>query len=459
MKRKFGKSIFTKLLVSFFVFLFLLFLTMAGCLLAAVAALDNGDMENLMPYSHVDSHGNIKNPEGVTNLGGWIEELDEDYRVIKVYGAKRNQTTEYTQAEIYDLISLDSENELMGFLYKPEQHPHYFLCLYQRELFSIQTTVMLNGDQSSVAYDRSNWFIGIFFVLLFAEVVGISLYLRKKIKRPLEQLADGMTRIRSGEEHVVLDIKTEAEFQQIVNAFNTMTRKLEQEKQENERIIAQKNQLLLELSHDIRTPIATIKSYASALGEGLVPEEKKQSCYHTIDLKADRVQQLAEDMFFMLKVDNPNDRLALEETDLGEFLRKVCAEYYDEIKGVGFSFEIDIPEEPVPVSIDRRLFARVIGNLLSNAKKYNQTGTMIGIRCETSEGCIQLQVTDDGAAIEGTLAERMFTAFVRGDETRKSDGGTGLGLSISKIIVEKHGGTIQYRREKDRNVFEIGMRG
>ena len=294
-------------------------------------------------------------------------------------------------------------------------------------------------------------------MLILLEMTAISIYLRKKIKTPLQQLAQGMERIQSGEDNVVLDIKTEAEFEQIVETFNTMTHNLAAEKQENQRLIEQKNQLLLELSHDLRTPIATIKSYASALEDGLVPFDKIKSYYHTIGIKADRVKQLSDDMFFMLKADNPNDKLSLEKTDICEFLRKICAEQYDETESAGFIFEIDITEKPIPIMLDLRLFSRVIENLLSNARKYNTKGSVIGIECYQNKNEVTIKVSDDGEKLDDELSCQMFTAFVRGDKTRSSSGGTGLGLSISKIITERHGGTISYKRENERNVFELKL--
>lgn len=455
MRRTIGKSIFTKLLGCFLVFPVLLITTALLCLLLTFISVSSGNIENLFPYSHVDSEGNVHNLEDITVLGGWIEELDSDYQIVQVYGDKQNTELQYTQNEIYDFLAVDGDNALIGFLYRPEHHEHYFLCLYQRSSFELTLTLQLNNNHNALAYRKGTFYTGVFFVLMILEVLLISLYLRRKIKAPLKQLTEGMERIQSGEEHVILNIKTEAEFEQIVNTFNTMTQKLEQEKQENQRIVSQKNQLLLELSHDLRTPIATIKSYASALEDGLVPEEKRQSYYRTINRKTDRVQQLAEDMFFMLKMDNPKTQLALEETDICEFLRTICAEFYDEIQNAGFHFVIDIPEHPIMVDIDRRLIFRVIGNLLANARRYNQSGSEIGVRCEIIDNHVQIQVSDDGTEIDSDLATQMFRAFVRGDATRKSDGGMGLGLSISKIIIEKHKGEFLYKRDDGRNVFII----
>lgn len=167
---------------------------------------------------------------------------------------------------------------------------------------------------------------------------------------------------------------------------------------------------------------------------------------------------LSDDMFMMLKMENSDYVARLEKTDLCEFLRQLCAEYYDEMTAEGYEFVIDIPEEKMIVDMDKSLFARVITNLFTNARKYNQTGNKIAISCRREKEKIQVMVCDNGSAIPLELAEQIFLPFVRGDKTRKSDGGTGLGLAISKIIVEKHGGTIFYKRVKEWNVFEINLK-
>lgn len=454
MKFKFKKRIFTKLIVCFVSLPILLIITALLCLLLDFVIFTQGNAQNLIPYNVVDENGKLQNLDILQNIGGWLEELDEEYRVVQIYGEKKNNTDQYTQEEIFRLLSLspDSDNQFIGFLMDAPADGHY-LCLYERDIF--QVNIVVDFASSTPSSRLTKLFVVTFFLLAGLEVLLMSLYLRRKIKKPLEHLTEGMERIKAGESGMILDIKAEAEFEQIVDAFNLMTSELEKQKKENAGLIAQKNQMLLELSHDIKTPIATIKSYANALEAGLVSDEKKPDYYHTIDLKAERVAALSEDMFFMLKMDNPDYTPAFEEVNICEFLRKICAEFYDEITGVGFTFSIDIPEENISASVDENLFSRVITNLLSNALRYNKSGEHIGIICKKDSAHIIIEIYDDGAPIDETLASQMFTAFVRGDKTRKTDGGTGLGLAISKVIVEKHGGEIGYCRADKKNIFFI----
>lgn len=450
---KIKKSIFTKLIGSFLLYAAAMVATFVLCLVLEAALIGEGNPENIMPNSIVDENGNVVNLDIAGKIGGWVEELDESYNVTAVYGEKQSAATAYTAAELLELTSPYGKNEFIGFIIR-RGVDKTFLCLYRRSVMSVNTTLIINStDINTVPV------FGILFLpLAIIEIVLISLYLKKKIKKPLDVIVEGMERLKSGDDSARISVKTEAEFEKIVDTFNVMAENLQREKSEKEQLTRKKNQMLLELSHDIKTPVATIKSYANALEAGLVPEEKIGDIYRIIDAKANRVGKLTDDMFMMLKMDNPEYKINIETLNLSEFLRQLCAEFYDEITGNGFRFEVDIPEKEILAEIDADLFSRVVGNLLSNAEKYNKTGDEISVKLSENNEAITLTVSDNGCEIEKDFADRMFNAFSRGDKARKTDGGTGLGLAIARIIAEKHGGNIGYRRDDGWNVFEVEVR-
>lgn len=428
-------------------------ITLLLCTALEAVWLGEGDPTGIMLDSMIDKNGNVVGLDILEKLGGWVEELDDNYNVIAVYGDKQTSDKSYTSAELLDMTSSEGESEHIGFFIKRCNGEKNFLCLCRREVMQINATIIIN----QVDYNSVPVFLVVFLLLSLLEIILISLYLKRKIKNPLDKIVEGMEDLKSGNEDARINIRTEAEFENIVDTFNVMAEQLQTEKAEKEQLTQKKNRMLLELSHDIKTPVATIKSYANALEVGLVPEEKVTETYRIIDAKANRVQKLTDDMFMMLKMDDPDYRLNPENVDLSEYLRQLCAEYYDEITEAGFGFEIDIPERKIAADIDTDLFSRVVGNLLSNAKKYNQTGSTISVKLWTENDNIYFAVSDDGDEIDKNFSEQMFNAFSRGDKARKTDGGTGLGLAISRIIIEKHGGKINYRRNGQWNIFEVKL--
>lgn len=445
------KSIFTRLIGSFILFGILTVITFAICILLQAFILLGDGVNSLYPDEMIDENGNISDFSAVQKAGGWIEELDENLNVVNVYGEKLTEDKSYNIPSLSDIISVNGKGKYIGFFANRENIGKYFLIIYSREVMQINTNFIVNKVSE---YNSLN-IMWLFFLLLIIEIALISLHLRRKIKKPLDRITEGMRSLKAGDGGARIDIAAEAEFKEIVDTFNSMAEELEAARIEKESLIVKKNQLLLELSHDIRTPVATIKSYANALEAGLVPEDRKQDYYRTIEVKADRVSALSDDMFMMLKMDNPDYVIAKSRTDICEYLRQLCAEYYDEIINAGFDFEIDIPDKEMTAEIDKALLSRVIGNLLTNARKYNKSGKLISLSCKRIDGSVAIAVRDDGEKIPTELSENMFSAFVRGDKTRKSDGGTGLGLSISKIIVDKHGGSLTYKRESGLNIFEV----
>ena len=445
---KLKKSIFTKLIGSFILYAIMIVLTFILCLILSIVFIGDGDINSVRPDKVIDENGNIVNLETVQKMKGWVEELDGEYKVIKIYGEKQNEETSYTQEDILEITSAYGKTEYIGFFVQPENSSKRFLCIYDRDVMQLKPTVILNNSKTPDIF----W---LFFPLSIIEILLISFYLKKKIKKPLDKIVEGMESLKSGDDNARINIQTEAEFEKIVDTFNAMAEELLTEKIEKEQLTKKKNQMLLELSHDIKTPVATIKSYANALEAGLVPEEKKKDIYRIIDAKVNRVQKLTDDMFMMLKMGNPDYKLNPEAVNLSEYLRQLCAEYYEEITEAGFEFVIDIPESEIKTNIDTDLFSRVVGNLLSNAKKYNKTGDTISMSLVEYSDKIILSILDNGNEIDKTFAVQMFDAFSRGDKARKTDGGTGLGLAISRIIVEKHDGNLKYCRKGNENMFEI----
>ncbi|MBE5960871.1 MAG: HAMP domain-containing histidine kinase [Lachnospiraceae bacterium] len=482
--RKKKKGIFTKLMISFFIFTILAIGIFVGSLVAVSVGIGGNSTPGINVYGIPDQNGKIGSLQGVSRIGGWIEKLDADYQVVDSWGDKQTQNRSYTKKEFSELLAASggSTMDYIGYMtYRLEQgQDFYYVTILPRTAVKTDITIILNGI--------STWnvvFGVLFFGLFLLLCIVMSYYLSSTIRKPLSSLSEGMERVRLGEEGVRLLFPAKAEFADIKDTFNMMMERLEGEKAAKIQNEQKKNRLLLDLSHDIKTPMATIKSYANALEADLVPESDKRNVYKTIDAKANRVSRLMEDMFMMLKLNSTEYALHIVRTDISEFLRQICVEYYEEIEEKGFEFAIDIPDKQVEAEIDPKLLERVITNLLHNAVKYNKTGGGIGVSLKSSTalereeiktennsqakaivfhernvgGYIVIEVTDDGEEISSDIQTRLFDAFSRGDQARKTDGGTGLGLSIAKTIVEKHGGQLSYCRRKETNCFVICLKG
>jgi len=222
-----------------------------------------------------------------------------------------------------------------------------------------------------------------------------------------------------------------------------------------------RNLMLSDIAHDLRTPITTIAGYSKALNDGLITSDEKRKEYlDAIENKAVRMSDLITLLFDYVRLDSDNFSLKKEKTDLTELLRENAALLYADVEEKRMEFEIEIPEEKYELEVDKLQFSRVIVNLINNALKHNEAGTVVTLKMERNENEVQIWVTDNGTLIPPMIADHIFEPFVVADASRESKGGSGLGLSIAKKIVEMHGWTIELKQyyEEYKKSFVIKIK-
>ena len=218
---------------------------------------------------------------------------------------------------------------------------------------------------------------------------------------------------------------------------------MEEEKEQQLAYGRERNLLLSDIAHDIKTPITTLCSYSRALADNLVQGEKRQEYLDAIYNKSMRMNELITLLFEYVKMDSAGFELHREKCDLGEMLRECTAVLYSDFEDRGMTLRVEIPETPVFYSADKLQMTRVIANLLTNAVRYGREGGKTLV--ELTE--YMITVADDGPEIDEELAEHIFEPFTRGDRARSTRGGSGLGLSIASKIVHMHGGELRLNRD------------
>lgn len=205
----------------------------------------------------------------------------------------------------------------------------------------------------------------------------------------------------------------------------------------------QRNLLLSDVAHDLKTPMTTVAGYASALSLGTVTDPDKQQEYlEAIYQKSMQMNELVVLLFEYVKLDSEGFSLKKENLDLTELLRECVAGLYTDFEAKEMELELDIPEKNIPVSLDRLQFQRALHNLLVNALKHNPDKTKVSISLKKQGDNLVLTISDTGVLIPNDTAAHLFEPFVQGDASRSSKNGSGLGLSITKKIISMHDGTI-----------------
>lgn len=388
-------------------------------------------------------------------IGGWVEILDEENRVVYVKGDKKTAHESYSSKQLYDMLSYRGNGSGEWFCtastFRTADGNEY-ICL----VFLPEENIELQLNIINAHLPVTKKFLTIFFIslLLFVLLFSFNIFLYSKwtaakISKPLSSITSSLLELRAGRLDTRMDFKAENEFLQIRDAFNEMADRLESAQKEKARLEEVRNRMFIDISHDLKTPMTVIAGYSKALAEDMVSDEDKKRRYiETIYNKSLYVSAMIEDLFEIARLDSTKTAIDAKEADMAEFIRNMAAEHYDQIEDKGLKLELQIPEEEVVFRFDRKEMSRAVSNILGNAIRHNKPGTTIFAGMTCSSGQITVTIADNGAGIPEDLRDTIFDPFVKGDASRSSDG-TGLGLAIARKIVERHGGTLELECDKN----------
>lgn len=285
-------------------------------------------------------------------------------------------------------------------------------------------------------------FIPVFILAYVIITLGFTIRMRRKVKEPLDMLNEGFLSFAEGNRDTELSYRGPKEFETIFDSFNKMARLLKESEKSKEKLIIEKQRMLADISHDLKTPITVIQGYAKAVSDGLTDAETEKQYLNTIFLKTENLTELINTFYDYSKLEHPEFRLVQRRQDLAEFVREYLASKYDEIELLGFLLEVEIPEECIEYSFDEVQLRRVFENILSNSLRHNPAGTTIYITMQQTDRSIRMEIGDNGVGIPEEIKESIFEPFTVGDDSRNNRQGSGLGLAVAKKIVELHGGAL-----------------
>ncbi|MDR1899028.1 MAG: HAMP domain-containing histidine kinase [Treponema sp.] len=278
--------------------------------------------------------------------------------------------------------------------------------------------------------------------------VGVSVFLAAGLSRPILLAGEAARRIAGGDLTVrVRDTYTTRELHELSRSVNDLAGELA----EGER---RQKQLSSDVAHELRTPLTCLQGNIEAMIDGVwePTEERLESCHEEII----RLARLVEDLGLLTSLEW--EKITLEKTnfDLAKLLRAAADQFLPAAREKGIGMRLDLA--PCPVTADYDRMKQVFINLLSNALKYTDTGT-ITLRAAPSEGGCEVTVSDTGIGIGAEELPHIFDRFYRSDKSRnRGTGGAGIGLAIAAAIMKTHGGTISAESEAGRgSVFRVTL--
>lgn len=317
---------------------------------------------------------------------------------------------------------------------------------YNNHKGKARTFIYVYPTFTKVAYDEAERdivkYIPIPIGLVILLILLQTAIFDRSIKRSLQPLNEAMLSYAKGQPAFVDKKSMPAEFEDVVQNFENLMEALAKSEAEKDKANRDRQRMIVDVSHDLKTPLTVVQGYAKALADHKVPEDRVESYLQTINQKAIAASELMDSLFAYARMEHPEYKLNCVEVDFHEWLAAYLSSREEEIRLKGFFLDTEIPDDIELASIDLNLFPRVFDNLINNTLKYNAVGTHILVKVTEHNDKMTIYVADDGVGISNEIGDRIFEAFVTTNEARTSGKGTGLGMSIVKRIVELHGGTI-----------------
>ena len=407
--------------------------------------------------------------------------LDQNvYRVMESMKQWGTSDIEEIEQELnnydYELIVLKDGQIVYGKLDEKEKE---LICDFNAEKYDIsynspelfyhqKTTIVGQYIDTTVEYIMAahffngewwlrsfqNSFLSFFsaFLLAGAAVIAILLFLSslftkrmvKKIMEPLDALLMAAERIKAGNLTQEIIYSGEGEFEEVCNTFNAMQKTMLADKEQRLKNEKARTDMVTGISHDLRTPLTSIRGYIKGVLDGVADTPEKKKVYLQTAYEATgEMNLLLQKLFDFSRMESGQMPLYLVEADLGEFVDAYVAQKELTLEKAQVEISYLKTEEFLPeIQMDVEQMRRILDNLLENSMKYaNVVPVKIRIRIYEEDSDVIMEWKDNGQGVPENKLEKIFERFYRHDEARTKKG-SGVGLYVAKYIVEQHGGSI-----------------
>jgi signal transduction histidine kinase len=264
------------------------------------------------------------------------------------------------------------------------------------------------------------------------------------ILRDVGSIKDGLTAVGGGRRDVQIRTAVPDELGELASEANAMIERLAGEEAARDQSEAARRDLVAAVSHDLRTPITSLRLLAQAVQDEIVDAETRRSYLKRMNTHIDALSSLIDDLFELSRLEAGDISWTLQRVPLGELVSETVEAMRVEAEAKGVAVVAEVPSYLAPARANPEKLQRVLFNLIENAIQHTPADGSVVIRAETIGGDrIEVEVADDGEGIAPEEREQVFDPFFRGGAgASRSGSGAGLGLAVSRAIVEAHGGRI-----------------
>ncbi|GIN73382.1 hypothetical protein J14TS2_38570 [Bacillus sp. J14TS2] len=311
-------------------------------------------------------------------------------------------------------------------------------------LFPIVVALLSGVYSNSISFGS---LLPLLLALLIPFVIGAWVtgwVISRNILAPLGELGHATKKIREGNFDFVISYQENDEMGDLSHAFDEMKGELKELREKQAAHETARKELIASISHDLRTPMSSIKGYVEGLQDGIIHDEERFQRYiSVIKNKTENLDHLIEALFQYSQLDMNNTEEGFSVWNAAELLETIIYPMKMEFTDTPIQLKVIKPFPKADLSVNAKEIAQVFDNLVSNAKRYVDTKGVITIEGSADDHALKVSVTDNGAGIAQKDLPFVFDQFYRTEKSRSRHfGGAGLGLAICKKIIDKHGGEI-----------------
>lgn len=292
---------------------------------------------------------------------------------------------------------------------------------------------------------QSDFYLLIITLLYFVAIsLAFAFIIATITTRQLDDLHGAALRVAAGELGAQVTVRGQDEVADVARAFNLMSRELGEYFRGRERLEAARRDLIAAVSHDLRTPLASIRAMVEAINDGVVSDTQTIHRYlNLVQHESEHLGELIDDLFELSRIESGNLELRLATVPLSELVVETVDALRVQAEERGIELRARCAAV-APLPLDGPRMQRVLVNLIQNALHHTPPGGQVQIEVAPAGGHVQLAVSDTGEGVAPEDQPFIFDQFYRGEKSRSRDsGGAGLGLAIARGIVEAHRGSIR----------------
>ena len=333
----------------------------------------------------------------------------------------------------------------------------YYMVYKTLDIPGLRKSAIWAAEIVLLFFERFPWYLALPVILVLAVLLNF-IFTRKTANR-MNAIFNAVSNIRENEYRVKLPAGNPDSLGDLERGINEMALQITDSFNERKAVERSKDDFIVNIAHDLRTPLTSIIGYLAFISEKQLDPEISAKYAAIAFEKSKQLENLVDALFDISRFTAVTISVNKEEVNLRKFLLQKQDELFPQLAAANMEIRLDIPPEIQTIFVDGDLMARAFDNLMSNAIRYAKDGKTIDIRARSIKNGVIISFITHANPIPESELERVFDKLYRLDKSRASEtGGAGLGLPISRRIVELHGGTLTARQAEGGTAFDIILR-